>query len=216
MMPDLHFAIIGANIAAYAAQPTLTFHVQISHSSEEESACIHSIALRSQIRLAVTRRTYSVAERQHLREIFGEPQRWGQTLHDLLWTHINLNVPAFEKSIVIDLPVPCTYDLEVVSARYFAALADGEIPLTFLFSGTVFYSEQSSSLQAGQISWQSEATYQLAVALWQDMIQHYYPGTAWLRLDKELISRLCQYKASQGLTTWDAVVEQLLQLAIGR
>jgi hypothetical protein len=34
------------------------------------------------------------------------------------------------------MPVTCTYDLEVVAAKYFYALEDGEVPLEFLFSGT--------------------------------------------------------------------------------
>ena len=38
----------------------------------------------------------------------------------------------------IDLQVPCTYDLEVASARYLQGLDDGTIPLLLLFSGTVF------------------------------------------------------------------------------
>ena len=37
------------------------------------------------------------------------------------------------------MPVTCTYDFDVVGTKYFAALEDGEIPLEFLFSGTVFY-----------------------------------------------------------------------------
>ena len=47
-------------------------------------------------------------------------------------------VPAFTAVTEVDLQVPCTYDLEVASARYLHGLDDGTIPLLMLFSGTVF------------------------------------------------------------------------------
>ena len=46
-------------------------------------------------------------------------------------------VPGFEGTTVIDLPITCTYDFEVVAAKYLEALEDGEVPLLFLFSGTM-------------------------------------------------------------------------------
>ena len=45
------------------------------------------------------------------------------------------------------MPVVCTYDFEVVSVKYFSALGDGDIPLTFLFSGTIFYEGDEENLQ---------------------------------------------------------------------
>ena len=46
--------------------------------------------------------------------------------------------PGFTGQHRVELPVPCTYDFEVAAAKYLHALDDGEIPLLFLFSGTVF------------------------------------------------------------------------------
>ena len=40
--------------------------------------------------------------------------------------------------------MPCTYDLEVAASRYLDALADGEVPLEFLFSGSVFYAARTA------------------------------------------------------------------------
>ena len=42
-------------------------------------------------------------------------------------------------STVVDLPVPCSSDFNLAATKYFAALEEGEIPLCFLFSGTIFY-----------------------------------------------------------------------------
>jgi hypothetical protein len=208
-MPDLHFEIIGAEAPSFAAQPTLLFKLRITNADEQTP--IHSVALRCQIQLAVTKRRYSAQAQARLLEVFGEPERWGQTLRDLLWTHTSTVVPQFVGSTVVDLPVPCTYDFEVVSAKYFDALEDGEVPLTFLFSGTIFYEGESGNLQVGQISWQREASYRLPVDLWREMIQRYYPNSAWLRLQKDVFDQLYQYKVTCGLPTWDETLIRLLE-----
>ena len=208
-MLDLNFEVSGAEAPDFAAQPTLVFKLRITNADAQTT--IHSVALRCQIRIAVTKRRYSPEAQKRLLEVFGEPQRWGQTLRDLLWTHASTVVPQFSESITVDLPVPCTYDFEVVGAKYFDALEDGEIPLIFLFSGTVFYAGETGNLQVMPISWQKEASYRLPVALWRSMISRYYPNSAWLRLRKDVFDQLSQYKATRGLPTWDDVVAQLLE-----
>ena len=102
---------------------------------------VHSVALRCQIQLEVTRRQYSAEDQEQLRDLFGEPERWGQTLKTMLWTHASVVAPAFQDSAVVDLPVPCTFDFNVAATKYFHGLADGDVPLSFLFSGTVFYAD---------------------------------------------------------------------------
>lgn len=208
-MPDLNFEVIGVAVPPFAAVPTLTFKLRIDNSNEEER--IQSVALQSQIRLAVTRRRYSPQEQERLLELFGEPERWGETLRSLLWTHASANVPRFTGSTVADLPVPCTYDFEVVSAKYFDALDDGAIPLNFLFSGTIFYENEEGNLRIEQISWSKEANYRLPVAVWKEMIARYYPNTAWIRLHKDVFDQLYRYKATHALPTWEQVIMRLLQ-----
>ena len=48
-------------------------------------------------------------------------------------------VPGFSGETRFSLEVPCTYDLEVAAAKYFYAVPDGEVPLTFHFNGNVFF-----------------------------------------------------------------------------
>jgi hypothetical protein len=120
-------------------------------------------------------------------------------------------VPQFSGSSIIDLPVPCSYDFEVASTKYFNALEDGAIPLAFLFSGTIFYENEEGNVQIAQISWSKEASYRLPVALWQEMIARYYPNSAWIRLHKDVFDRLYQYKAAHAVPTWDEVFVRLLQ-----
>jgi Family of unknown function (DUF6084) len=208
-MPDLNFEVVGAEVPPFAAVPTLVFKLRVENSNAQER--ISSVALRCQIQLAVTRRRYSPNEQARLLEVFGEPKRWGETLRSLLWTTVSTVVPQFSGSATVDLPVPCTYDFEVVSTKYFDALEDADIPLTFLFSGTIFYEGEEGRVQVGQISWSKDASYRLPVATWRAMIERYYPNSAWIRLHKDVFDRLYHYKAIHGLPTWEDVIEQLVR-----
>jgi len=208
-MPDLNFEVISAEVAAYSVLPMLIFKMRIVNAFEEEQ--IENINLKSQIMLAVTKRRYNAGEKAKLEELFGTPERWGDTLRAFLWTHVITVVPRFTGSTIVDLPVQCTYDFEVVSTKYFNALEDGEIPLNFLFSGTIFYKGEEGNLQIGQVSWSKEADYRLPVALWKEAIASSFPNSAWIRLRKDVFDQLYQYKINYGLITWEAVLERLMR-----
>ena len=206
-MPDLNFGIEGAEVLEYAAVPSLLFKLRVENLEEEP---IRSVSLNTQVRIAATQRHYDTAEQQRLLEVFGAPHRWGQTLRSLLWAHTTLQVPRFSGSTVVDMPLPCTYDMEVIGSKYFHALEDGEVPLEFLFSGTVFYAAEGGRLQIARISWEKEAEFRLPVRLWKETMERYFPNSAWLRLRKDAFDRLYDYKVSRGFPTWEAAVESLL------
>jgi Family of unknown function (DUF6084) len=208
-MPDLSFEIISAEVEAYSVLPTLIFKMRIANADEEER--IQNINLKSQIMLTVTRRHYNAGEKAKLQELFGAPERWGETLRTFLWTHVTTVVPAFSGSTTVDLPVSCTYDFEVVSAKYFSALEDGVVPLTFLFSGTIFYKDKEGNIQIGQVSWSKEAAYRLPVALWKEVMDTHFPNSAWIRLHKDVFDQLYQYKIAHGLITWEDALVSLLR-----
>jgi hypothetical protein len=42
------------------------------------------------------------------------------------------------------------------------------------------------------------------------MMAHYYPGSAWLNLPKDLFDRLQDYKRRHGLPTWEHTFDKLL------
>jgi hypothetical protein len=136
-MPELSFQVECAEVVPHAASPLLAFRLRLTNSNPEET--IHTVALRCQIQIEVTRRKYTQEDQVRLRDLFDEPSRWGQTLKNLLWTHANIVVPSFLGTTVADLPVPCTFDFNVAATKYFDGLADGEVPLCLQFSGTVFY-----------------------------------------------------------------------------
>jgi Family of unknown function (DUF6084) len=210
-MPDLSFEIISAEVVTYSVLPLLNFKMRIVNANEEEQ--IQNINLKCQIMLTVTQRRYNAEEKAKLKELFGEPERWGKTLRTFLWTHVITVVPRFSGSTIIELPVPCIYDFEVVSTKYFDALEDGEIPLNFLFSGTIFYKDEDDNLQIGQISWSKEANYRLPVALWKEAIEAHFPNSAWIRLHKDVFDQLYQYRIAQGLITWEDVLTRLLRVS---
>jgi hypothetical protein len=215
-VPDLNFTVDRAEPLPYAASPHLVFTLKISEADADgEPTSIPAIALRCQIRIEPTRRRYEPPEQERLLDLFGEPERWGQTLRSMLWTHTSLVVPQFAGSTVVDLPVPCTFDFNVAATKYFDALEDGEVPLCLLFSGTIFYNDEGY-LQVSPISWEKEANYRLPVRVWKAMMDLYYPNSAWLCLGRDAFDRLYQYKRDRGLPTWEQALETLLDVGEGQ
>jgi uncharacterized protein DUF6084 len=208
-VPDLNFQVEGAEAIAFAASPLLAFKLHITNADAAEP--IHSVALRCQIQIEVTRRRYTPQDQERLLDLFGEPERWGQTLRNMLWTHANMVVPPFTGSTTVDLQVPCTFDFNVAAAKYFYGLEDGEVPLNLMFSGTVFYANDEGNLQVSQISWDREGRYRLPVRVWREMMDIYYPNSAWLCLRQDVFDRLYQYKVKRGIPTWEQALEKLLK-----
>ena len=204
--PELSFSVEESGPLEHAAVPTLRFALAI-----EAPCAIRSVGLTVELRIAATRRSYSDGEKERLGDLFGRPEDWGRNLHALHWTTLSVNVPPFDGRTVAELTVPCSYDREVAASKYFNSLADGEIPLELLFSGTVFYAGRGGGLQVGRISWDKELTHRLPVAAWRQAIDRHFPRSAWIRLDRAAFDRLCAFKAQEKLITWEAVVDRLLE-----
>jgi Family of unknown function (DUF6084) len=212
-MPDLAFRILGAEAVPFAAHPQIAFRLHIANAPQDES--IHTIVLRAQIQIEAPRRSYSPDQKQNLRELFGQPERWSETLRPMLWTHAGTVVPSFQEAIVTDLPVPCTFDFNVAATKYFHAVQDADIPLNFLFSGNVFYAGASAGLQVSPIPWDREARFRLPARTWREMMDLYYPNSAWLSLRRDVFERLYQYKMQRMAPTWEAAIESLLPMQAG-
>ncbi len=206
-MPDLNFQIAGVKAVPYSVSPLLGFDLEIGNSGGEP---VDTVALRCQVQIECHRRRYSAGDQGRLSDLFGEPQRWGQTLRSLLWTQVSVHVPGFTATTHTELAVPCTFDFNVAAVKYFSGLEDGEIPLCFQFSGTVFYRAGGQMLQAAPISWDKEAKFRLPLQVWKDMMELYYPGVAWLCLNRDVFERLRQYKTSAGISSWEETLERLL------
>jgi hypothetical protein len=209
-MPDLHFKIESAESVPFAAVPMLAFRLRVEDTS---SVAIHSIALHAQIQIETPKRRYSADEQERLLDLFGEPQRWGQTLRPMLWTHADVTVPAFSASVAVDLHVPCSFDFSLAATKYFYGLSDGDIPLILLFSGSCFYAGASGGLEVAPIPWSKEARFRLPVRVWRETMDIYYPNSAWLNVRRDVFDRLYQYKTQAGVATWEEALERLLEPA---
>jgi hypothetical protein len=206
---ELVFDCVGAHAEPYAVAPSMSLTLRIA---ETTGIKVDAIALRCQIRIEPTRRRYSDAEAERLNDLFGDTQRWADTLKPLQFTTVSMMVPGFTGSTELDLPVMLSYDLEIGSTRYFAGLEDGEVPLLLLFSGTVF-SAPGGRLQVQQVPWSKEASYRLPVGVWREAIEAHFPNSAWIRMSLQTLDALQQFKTRQALPTWDATITALLKQA---
>jgi hypothetical protein len=258
-MPDLSFAITAAEVTPFAAVPMLTFKLEAANATP--AASIHAVLLRCQIQIETPRRPYNAGEEARLRDLFGEPARWGSTLRTMLWTHAQISLPPFTDRCAADLQVPCTFDFNLAATKYFDAVTQsdaalpaarreaqetdggrdidadrdvdlgaggsasanasadavhGEIPLCFQFSGTVFYRAPGGpDLQVSPISWDKEARFRLPAQRWRDLMDAYYPNSAWLRLRRDAFDRLAAYKMRHAIPTWEEALERLLTMEEG-
>jgi hypothetical protein len=206
ILPSLAFEVQSAEAVRFAAAPTVVFTLRVVSDKP-----VRSLALNAQIRIAPGRRRYSERDEQRLVDLFGPPEQWGESLRTFLWAHASALVPPFDGAASVELTAPCTYDLEVATAKYFYALDDGDVPLELLFSGTIFFAADDGRLQAAQIPWDSEATFRMPVRVWKQAIENHFRGSAWLRLRDDVFDRLVAYKARHALPTWEATVEELLE-----
>ena len=206
-MPELVFDCIEVRADPYAAGPTLVFKLRISETTGER---VHAIALRVQLRIEPQKRRYTAAEARQLNDLFGETSRWAETLKPLQFANVAAMVPSFTGGIEVDLPVACTYDLEIAATSYFHGLQQGDIPFLLLFSGTIF-TGRPGTLSVTPIAWQKEAAYQLPVPVWREAMDQHFPGAAWLRLHRDTFDRLYNYRVREALGTWDDAIERLLK-----
>jgi hypothetical protein len=203
---ELVFDCIGARADKYAVVPQMVVTLRITETSGTR---VEAIALRVQMRIEPARRRYGNAEAERLNDLFGDTQRWADTLKPIQFTNVSIMVPGFDGSTEIDLPVPLTYDMEIGATRYFAGLDDGEVPLLLLFSGTIF-SVADGRMSVGQVPWSKEASYRLPVTVWREAIDAHFPGSAWIRLSTVTMDELLRFKTSRALPTWEATVLALL------
>jgi Family of unknown function (DUF6084) len=208
-MTELSFSCVNVQPERYAAAPTLLFRLKIEEASGQR---VRAIALRCQIRIEPSRRDYSDQEGERLLELFGGRERWGDSLKPFQFANISTVVPSFTGSTEVDIVVPCSYDMEVTAGRYFHALEDGQVPFILLFSGTIF-GDGKDGMWIEQVPWHAECRYRMPVERWREMMDTHFPGSGWLRLRRDTIDALAEFRASRALPTWDDAVIAVLDAA---
>lgn len=205
-MSDLTFTIADLFVEPYAVAPQLTARLHVEESTD---TAIHAIALRAQVRIEPQRRAYTPDEERALLEMFGARERWYDTLKPFMWMQTSAMLQGFTGVTEVDLALPTTYDFDVTASKYLHALRDGSVTIVLLFSGTIF-TRGERGFGVEQVPWDREARYEMPIAVWHELIEHYYPGTGWLRLDRAVIEQLARHKAERGFTTWEEMLQTLL------
>jgi hypothetical protein len=208
-MTRLVIGVVGAQPLPHTASPGIAFRLRIEELSGSR---VHAIALRCQTRIDARGRRYTRDEQGRLYELFGDVSQWDRTLCGVTWAHSSLVVPSFERQIEIDLPVACTYDLEVASAKYLHAVRDGDVPLAFLFSGTIF-GVHDAALRVEPVPWDLEASFRMPAQVWQSTLDQFFPGGGWLRVRRDTIDRLQAFRGRHAVVSWDEAIELLFQQA---
>jgi len=194
----------------YQVAPQLTARLRVEESTGRR---IHAVVLRCQVRVEPGRRRYDAVEGEALRGLFGDRARWVDTLKPFAWMQCHTTVQGFTGATDADLALPCTYDLDVIGTRYLHALTAGTVPLTFLFSGTVF-TRGANGFGVEHVPWDCEARYDLPVTTWRAMIEEHFPNTGWIRVERAVLDDLAALRARAGHLSWDETIRSLLPVEV--
>jgi hypothetical protein len=206
--PEVTFAVLGARPVKYAAAPMLALDLEVT---EADGRPVYMLALTVQLMIEPARRAYDEAAHERLVELFGAPERWAVTTRSLVWSTVDIVVPAFTGRTTVTVPIACHYDLELAAAKYLHSLTDGEAPLALHFNGMVYYPGEDGGLQIVLLPWSNSIGFRMPLRVWHETIDHYYPGTAWVGLRAQTLEALQQAKLARGLATLDDTVTALLQ-----
>ena len=210
--PAPEFAVIGARTVRYAAAPMLALDLEVSEPSGRP---VYMVALTIQLMIEPARRSYDDATRERLLELFGAPERWAVTTRSLVWSKLDVLVPAFTGTTTVSVPIACNYDLELAAAKYLHSLPDGVAPLALHFNGTIYYPGEDGGLQMVLVPWNTSIDFRMPVSVWRETIGHYYPNTGWVALCSQTLEALQRAKLERGLATLDACVQALIEEADG-
>jgi hypothetical protein len=206
-MTTLAITIVDARPSTQTAAPGITFRIRIENLS---AARVHAMLLRCQVRIEPRRRRYSISEQTRLSEIFGGATQWERAVCGVAWAHAAVAVPSFERQIDVELAVACTYDLEVAVGKYLHAIRDGDVPLLFVFGGTMFGTGASGGMSIAPLPSNLEAMFRMPAHVWHEAMDQFFPGGGWVRLQRQTIDRLQAFRGREAVVTWDDAIERLL------
>ncbi|MDI1465673.1 DUF6084 family protein [Catellatospora sp. KI3] len=205
-MLELDFTCLDVQAQRWAAAPTLRIRLGVTGPPDVR---VHAGVLTCQLRIDPRARDYTDAEAQKLACVFGEPSRWAASMQQLQFATVTAMLPGFTDRTEMELLVPCSYDLEVGLGKFFHALSGGDVPLTLLFSGTVFVATEAG-VQVARVPWDREAGYRMPAAIWRDLMDLYFPDSAWIRLRRDTTDALLRYQARHAVPSADVALAGLL------
>lgn len=205
--PDFTWQVEGFEPQRLAAVPTLDFRLAIGTEGGESVQCI---ALTTSVRIAVALRSYDARTQERLVRLFGQPHQWAGSIKDLIWTQPTIVVPPFTGSTTVDVPVQCGQDMDLAANSYLHAMRDGDVPLRFMFYGTVFFVDGEGRLRTAQIPWEAEAEFMLPARQWHELRERFFGDRTWVPLDNDTFDRLQAYRTRQAYPSWNSTVDALL------
>lgn len=203
-LPEPEFWVLDCVALPHMAAPTLSFKLRVKDASELE---VYTVALTAQIHLEASSRPHERETREGLQDVFGEPERWNDTARSVIWAKRYVLVPSFTGSTSFELELPCSTDLELATTRYFEGVEDGEAPLAFHFSGSIFYRGEHDRMQLTMVPWHSTAQFRLPLETWRKAAGD---RGGLVRVSASTFEGLKRYRDGRGLPSLDASVSDLL------
>lgn len=203
-MADLRFTITGAAPVQYAASPLLALDVRI-----EAREPVESLLLRTSVRIEAGARPTTPDEETRLKELFGTKEQWSRGARSVLWTQVVNVVSAFTDSSQVAITLPVSYDLAAIASKYLRALDGGSVPVRAQFAGTAFF-RREHGLSAAPIALDREASFDLPVQTFNEVLEQHFPGSAIVTIKRELFDRLEAVRVERGLSSFDQAIEALL------
>jgi hypothetical protein len=203
-LPEPEFWVLDCVAVPHAAAPTLSFKLRVKDGSGLE---VYTIALAAHIHLEASSRPHDKETRESLQDVFGEPERWNDTARSVIWAKRDVLAPSFTGSTSFELELPCSTDLELATMRYLDAVPDGEVPLAFHFSGSIFYRGRHDRMQLTMVPWHTTAQFRLPIETWRKAVGD---RGGLVRVTDETFEALKRYRTDRGLPSLGGAVSDLI------
>ncbi|HEY4121822.1 MAG TPA: DUF6084 family protein [Byssovorax sp.] len=207
-MAELGFRVLGAEPVLHGTSPLVSLRLEITTRQP-----VRALSLRAQVQIEAARRRYEADEAARLAGVFCEGARFDDALRSLVWAHVHVAVPAFDARVEVDVLLPCSPDLRTERGTYLLAIDEGTIPVSLLFSGSIFYGDAGSALRIAPVAWSSEARFDLPAATCRAALAAHHGELALVALPKALVDRLQRARVRRALGGVDEALTALLDLA---
>jgi hypothetical protein len=208
MNPQLDFSVTSVYAERRAPSPTIRFRMCVRAVGDPLAALV----VRYRVQIEPAHRGYAGGEQALIQELFGETEHANNGIRPLQWSDGAVALEAFADEAEFEVRVPCTYDMDVASAKYVNALRDGEIPVRLIFGGTAFRRTQTEVVAETLAERQCATTVPLQT--WHDALDAHFHRQAWIRVGRTTFDELCRYRAQHGLLDWESTLRELLGVKI--
>ena len=83
------------------------------------------------------------------------------------------------------------------------------MPLNLLFGGTIF-SKGESGFTVEPVPWNKEARFGMPASIWRAVMDIYFPGTGWIRVQRDTLDKLERFRTIRGLPSWERTFDVLV------